>query len=59
MMIMMMIQGCALVAPGGPCCLTFAPEKLENLSFFCRNHMQGTLDFTRSEHWTPLVITVT
>ena len=34
MMMMMMIQGCALVAPGGPLCLTFAPEKLENHRFF-------------------------
>ena len=31
---MMMIQGCALVAPGDPWCLPFAPEKLENLSCF-------------------------
>lgn len=59
-MMMMMIQGCALVAPGDPWCLTFAPEKLENHRvFFYRNHVQGTLDFIRSEQWTPLVITVT
>ena len=56
----MMIQGCALVAPGDPWCLTFAPEKLENHRvFFYRNHVQGTLDFIRSEQRTPLVITVT
>ena len=30
----MMIQGCALVAPSCPRCLTFAPEKLKNYSFF-------------------------
>ena len=30
----MMIQGCALVAPGDPWCLTFAPEKLENHRVF-------------------------
>ena len=60
-MMMMMIQGCALVVPCGPWCLTFTPDKLENLScfFFQRNHMQGTLHFTRSEQWTPLVIIVT
>ena len=62
MMMMMMMKGCALVAPGGSWCLTFAPEKLENLSFFIffyRNHMQGTLDFTRQSSGLPLVINIT
>ena len=27
-------QGCALVEPGGPWCLTFALGQLENLIFF-------------------------
>ena len=39
-------HGCTLSAPGGPWCLTFAPRRLENLSFFYTNHMMGTLDFT-------------
>ena len=30
----MMIQDCALVVPCGPWYLTFAPDKMENLSFF-------------------------
>ena len=38
-------QGSALAVLGGPWHLTFAPRRL-----FCRNHMQGTLDFTGSEH---------
>ena len=47
-------QRCALAAPRGPRCLTFATGLLENLSFFFhRNYMLGTLDFTGSEHSGP------
>ena len=46
-------QGCSLAEPGGPWRLTFAPRRLENHSFFQRNHMLGILDFTGSEHLAP------
>lgn len=48
-------RSCALVAPGGPCSFTFAPRGLglENHVFY-RNNLVGSLDFTCSEHWTPL-----
>ena len=47
-------HGSTLSAPGGPWCLTFAPRRLENLSFFYTNHMMGTLDFTKQFQSTGL-----
>lgn len=40
------VQGCALAEPCDPCCLTYAPGWLENLTFFPANHMLDTLNFT-------------
>ena len=36
----------ALAEPGGP-------WQLENLIFFCTNHMLDTLDLTGSDDWCP------
>ena len=36
-----------------PLGLTSAPSLLEKLSFFHRNHMLGTLDFTGLDQWAP------
>ena len=35
---------------------TLAFGQLENLFFFHANHMLGTLDFSDSEHWAPLIM---
>ena len=42
-------EGCALAKPGCPWCLTFALGRLENHSFFGRNPMLVTLNFTGSD----------
>ena len=39
----MINQGCALVEPGGPLCLTFAPGRLENLTFFIKYYNSYTV----------------
>ena len=42
---LIIIWGCAVAAPGGPWCPTFALGRVENLSFFHTNHMLGTYGF--------------
>ena len=42
-------EGCALAKPGCPWCLTFALGRLGNHSFFGRNPMLVTLNFTGSD----------
>ena len=43
------MKGCSLAAPGDSWCLTFALGQTENLTFFHKNHILGTPDFTGSE----------
>ena len=45
-------DSCALAGPNGPWHLSFAPGRLENLSFFFhRNHIIGTVRNTGLKHW--------